>query len=61
MSWQDLGDGTGCWAILRHADLVHVAREPRLFSASEGGVVLEGSPAELTRERVTEAYFGLRR
>jgi cholest-4-en-3-one 26-monooxygenase len=41
VSWQDLGDGTGCWAILKHADLVHVAREPRLFSASEGGVVLE--------------------
>jgi cytochrome P450 len=46
VSWQDLGDGTGCWAILRHADLVHVAREPRLFSASEGGVVLEDLPPE---------------
>src|SRR5690242_8703081 len=39
--WQDLDDGTGCWAVLTHADLTHVAREPRLFSASEGGVVLE--------------------
>jgi cytochrome P450 len=46
VSWQDLGDGTGCWAILRHADLVHVAREPRLFSASEGGVVLEDLPPD---------------
>ena len=46
MSWQDLGDGTGCWAVLKHADLVHVAREPRLFSASEGGVVLEDLPPD---------------
>ena len=39
--WQELDDGTGCWAILTHADVVEVAREPNLFSASEGGVVLE--------------------
>ena len=31
----------GFWAVLLHADLTHVAREPVLFSASEGGVVLE--------------------
>ncbi len=29
------------WAVLIHADLTAVAREPVLFSASEGGVVLE--------------------
>jgi len=34
-------DGTGYWAILRHADVVHVARTPEAFSASLGGVVLE--------------------
>jgi cytochrome P450 len=39
--WQDMPDGTGYWAILKHADVVHVAREPVLFSASEGGVVVE--------------------
>jgi cytochrome P450 len=39
--WQDMGDGTGYWAVLRHADVVHVARHPNLFSASLGGVVLE--------------------
>jgi cytochrome P450 len=39
--WQDMPDGTGYWAVLRHADVVHVAREPVVFSASEGGVVLE--------------------
>jgi cytochrome P450 len=39
--WQEMGDGTGYWAVLRHADVVHVARHPNLFSASAGGVVLE--------------------
>ncbi len=39
--WQPMPDGTGYWAVMRHADLVAVAREPNLFSASEGGVVLE--------------------
>jgi cytochrome P450 len=39
--WQKMPDGTAYWAILKHADVVHVAREPTLFSASAGGVVLE--------------------
>jgi cytochrome P450 len=39
--WQDIPEGTGYWAVLRHADVVHVARTPKLFSASAGGVVLE--------------------
>jgi cytochrome P450 len=39
--WQAMPDGTGYWAVLRHADVVAVARQPALFSASEGGVVLE--------------------
>jgi cytochrome P450 len=39
--WQDMPGEPGYWAVLRHADLVHVARHPELFSASEGGVVLE--------------------
>jgi branched-chain amino acid transport system ATP-binding protein len=32
----------------------------RLACMLEGRIVLEGRPDELTRERVTEAYFGLR-
>jgi cytochrome P450 len=44
--WQDMPDGTGYWALLRHADVVDVAREPTLFSAQVGGVVLEDMPAE---------------
>ena len=49
--WQTMPGG-GYWAVLRHADLVHVAREPVLFSASEGGVVLEDlSPDQLAGMR----------
>jgi cytochrome P450 len=44
--WQDMTGEPGYWAVLRHADVVHVAREPRLFSANEGGVVLEDLAAE---------------
>ena len=33
----------------------------RITCMLEGRIVLEGTPAELTRERVTEAYFGLKR
>jgi branched-chain amino acid transport system ATP-binding protein len=31
----------------------------RVVCMLEGRIVLEGAAAELTRERVTEAYFGL--
>ncbi len=42
VSFQPMADGSaGFWAVLRHADVVHVARHPNLFSASEGGVVIE--------------------
>jgi cytochrome P450 len=39
--FQEMPGEPGYWAVLKHADVVHVAREPVLFSASEGGVVLE--------------------
>jgi cytochrome P450 len=38
---QPMPDGTEYWAVLRHADVVHVARHSTVFSASLGGVVLE--------------------
>jgi len=41
LHWQDMDDGTGYWAVLNHADVVSVSRQPNLFSASEGGIVLE--------------------
>ena len=51
--WQGTGrGGAGYWAVLRHADVVHVARNSRLFSASEGGVVIEDlDPASLENMR----------
>ena len=39
LRWQDMADGTGYWAVLRHADVVAVSRQPLVFSASTGGVV----------------------
>jgi cytochrome P450 len=44
--WQEIPGQGGYWAVLKHADVVHVARNPGLFSASEGGVVLEDLAAE---------------
>jgi len=38
---QAMPDGTSYWAVLRHADVVEVARNPARFSAERGGVVLE--------------------
>src|SRR3954453_22233344 len=46
--WQDIPDQLGYWAVLKHADVERVARNPLLFSASEGGVVLE----DLEREQL---------
>jgi cytochrome P450 len=44
--WQDMPGEPGYWAVLRHADVTRVAREPKLFSAATGGVVLENLPPE---------------
>jgi cytochrome P450 len=48
--WQDMPDGRGYWAVLRHADVVHVARHPDVFSAWLGSVVLE----DLDEERLQQ-------
>ena len=39
--FQEMAGEPGYWMVLKHADVVHVAREANLFSASEGGVMLE--------------------
>jgi cytochrome P450 len=44
--WQDMPGEPGYWAVLRHAEVSHVARHPELFSASEQGIVLENPPPE---------------
>ncbi len=41
VAWQDMDGEPGFWAVLRHADVVTVARDPERFSAERGGVVLE--------------------
>lgn len=42
----------GFWAVLRHADVCYVARHTDIFSASEGGVVVENlSPENLAMMR----------
>ena len=44
--WQEMPGEPGYWAVLKHADLAHVARHPVLFSAETGGVVLEDQEPE---------------
>jgi len=39
--WQPMKGQSGFWAVLSHADVVHVARHPEIFSSSAGGVVVE--------------------
>lgn len=38
---EQMPDGTEYWAVMRHADVVEVSRQPELYSAAKGGVVLE--------------------
>ncbi len=45
VAWQAMNGEPGFWAVLTHADVVKVSRSPNLFSASEGGVVLENLDA----------------
>jgi cytochrome P450 len=50
--FQEMDGEPGYWAVLRHADVVHVAKHPEIFSASEGGVVIEDlDPASLEQMR----------
>lgn len=50
--FQEMHGEPGYWAVLRHADVVHVAKHAEIFSASEGGVVIEDlEPASLEQMR----------
>jgi cytochrome P450 len=42
--WQDVPGEPGYWAVLRHADVVEVAKHPLVFSAQTGGVIIEDMP-----------------
>ncbi|MFI6867191.1 cytochrome P450 [Nocardia sp. NPDC050406] len=44
--WQPMPGEPGYWAVLDHADVAYVARNPLLFSAERGGVILENQPPE---------------
>lgn len=49
---QPMPDGSEYWAVLTHADVVQVARNPQLFSAEREGVLLEDQPpARLAQSR----------
>jgi branched-chain amino acid transport system ATP-binding protein len=53
---------SGATIVLVEQDLSRALRvATRVACMLEGRIVLEGSASDMTRERVTEAYFGLRR
>ncbi|MDI2128011.1 cytochrome P450 [Yinghuangia seranimata] len=39
--WQEMPGEPGYWAILKHEDCEYVSQHPELFSAAQGGIVLE--------------------
>lgn len=41
VTWVEMDGEPGYWAVLRHADVVHVSKHPGIFSATEGGVIVE--------------------
>ena len=49
--WQPMDNEPGFWAVLRHADVVHVARHPEVFSSHAGGITVEDVTGE-TLQRV---------
>ena len=48
--WQDMRGEPGAWAVLRHADVVHVSRHPEVFSSWLGGVMLEDPGPEMLEQ-----------
>lgn len=38
--WNPLPDGTGCWALFRHADISTVSHDSETFSSAKGGVFI---------------------
>ncbi|MCX6396343.1 MAG: cytochrome P450 [Propionibacteriales bacterium] len=39
--WQEIPGQAGYWAVLRHADVIAVSRQPKVYSAEQGGILLE--------------------
>jgi cytochrome P450 len=42
-----LGKGPGFWALTRHADVLHVSKNPDIFCSSQGGVNIIDQPPQL--------------
>jgi branched-chain amino acid transport system ATP-binding protein len=54
--------GAGATVVLVEQDIGQaLAAADRVYCLLEGRVALQGRPAELTREQITDAYFGLQR
>ena len=49
--WQPMDGEPGFWAVLRHSDVVEVARHPEVFSSNARGVTIEDADAS-TLQRV---------
>jgi cytochrome P450 len=56
--WQPMNDQPGFWAVLRHADVVHVARHPEIFSSHAGGITIEDVDAP-TLQRVRSMLLAM--
>ena len=51
--WQEIPGEPGYWAVLKHADVMHVSRHPEIFSSNAEGVVLENlQPDQLEMMRL---------
>ncbi len=56
-----IGEGATVVLVEQDLDARDGASPTRVVCMLEGRLVLEGAGGELTREQITEAYFGLRR
>lgn len=45
--WQDIPGQAGYWAVLRHADVIAASRQPAIFSAEAGGILLEDAEEDM--------------
>ncbi len=44
--WQELPEGAGYWALLKHADVMAASKDWQTFSAARGGIIIEDPPPE---------------
>ena len=56
-----IGEGATIVLVEQDLDARDRASPQRVVCMLEGRLVLEGARGELTREQITDAYFGLRR